>query len=405
MATTIQIKIPKLHRAQRQVVLEAKRFNVVACGRRFGKTELGKERLINGLRYAQPMAWFAPTYRMMLEVWREVSAMLLPISTPRVKEQRIDVHNGSVIEFWSLDSPDVARGRKYRRIIIDEAAMIPQLSTVFNNVMRPFLADYLGDAYFLSSTRGRNDFYYLFQRHKNESEWGAWQFPTSANPYIPPPEIEAMRRDMPERSYRQEILAEFVDDGGGVFRNVRQQATSELLQAPVANHTYVAGLDWALSHDYTVLTVLDATDKREVFKDRFNGVDYKMQRERIAATCQRFNISAILAEENAMGKPNNDELRRMGLPVRDFTTTNATKCEIIESLAAAFEQNALRILPDNVCMAELESYESKRTASGAVQYNAPDGMHDDTVMSLALAWAACDDGDDIGESPLFGYRG
>ena len=87
-----------------------------------------------------------------------------------------------------------------------------------------------------------------------------------------------------------------------------------------------------------------------------------------------------------MGKPNNDELRRMGLPVRDFVTTNATKADAIESLAAAFEQGNIRILDDPTLIAELQSYEVERLPSGMVRYSAPDSMHDDMVVSLALAW-------------------
>jgi phage terminase large subunit-like protein len=113
-----------------------------------------------------------------------------------------------------------------------------------------------------------------------------------------------------------------------------------------------------------------------------------MQRQRIAAACQRYNVSALIAEANAMGKPNNDELRKMGVRARDFTTTNATKADAIESLAAAFEQARIAIPNDDKLVMELEAFEAERMASGGVRYAAPDGMHDDMVMSLALAWSA-----------------
>jgi phage terminase large subunit-like protein len=141
-----------------------------------------------------------------------------------------------------------------------------------------------------------------------------------------------------------------------------------------------------LSYDFTVLTIIDANTRELVYIDRYNGVDYSMQRQRIKAACDRFNVAGVIAEANAMGKPNNDELRRMGLPVRDFTTTNATKADIIESLAAAFEQGNIRILNDATLIAELQAYEVQRLQSGMVRYSAPDSMHDDCVMSLALSW-------------------
>ena len=194
-----------------------------------------------------------------------------------------------------------------------------------------------------------------------------------------------MQSRVPERTFRQEWLAEFVDDGS-LFRNIMTAATATPADGRRGYTTYVAGLDWALSYDFTVLSIVNVNTRELVYIDRYNGVDYSMQRQRIKAACDRFGVAGIVAESNAMGKPNNDELRRMGLPVRDFTTTNSTKADIIESLAAAFEQGNIRILNDATLIAELQAYEVQRLPSGMVRYTAPDGLHDDCVVSLALAW-------------------
>jgi len=301
------------------------------------------------------------------------------------------------------------RGSAFNLAIIDEAAKMAD--DVWSDVILPTLADHNGDAILISTPRGRNWFWREWMRGKNDGRHTAsFQSPSNANPSANiRAAFERARQTVSERTFRQEWLAEFVEDGGGVFVGVRDRATATPLQAPIANHTYVAGLDWALSYDYTVLTILDATERREVWKERFNGISYEMQRGRILAACRRFGVSSILAEQNAMGKPNNDELRRMGLPVRDFTTTATTKADLIEALAAAFDHRAITILRDEVTINELEGYESKRTANGGVQYNAPAGMHDDTVMSLALARAACEpdrSGEfERGSNLLMGYRG
>jgi hypothetical protein len=94
----------------------------------------------------------------------------------------------------------------------------------------------------------------------------------------------------------------------------------------------------------------------------------------------------IIAEANAMGAPNIELLQRASLPVRAFTTTNATKANAIEALTLAFERGDLAILNDPAQLAELEAYEQERLPSGLVRYSAPEGMHDDTVIALALAW-------------------
>jgi len=372
-----------------QVIRECKRFNVVNCGRRFGKTTLGIDRAITPQVLPYPVGWFSPTYKMLLEVWREAVRRLQPIAT-RVSggEHRIENAAGGVLEFWSLENPDSARGRKYRRIIVDEAAMVPMLMEAWQFVLRPTLVDYQGDAWFLSTPKGRNGFWQMWQwgQSPDYAEWASWQMPTNMNPRIPVTEIEAMRQDMPERRFAQEVLAEFIEDFAGVFRNIKACATAKPLDGRRGDRTYVAGLDWALSYDFTVLTIIDANTKELVFIDRYNGVDYSMQRQRIKAACDRFGVAGLIAESNAMGKPNNDELRRMGLPVRDFVTTNATKADAIEALAAAFEQGNIRILDDPTLIAELQAYEVERLPSGMVRYSAPDSMHDDCVMSLAMAW-------------------
>jgi hypothetical protein len=371
------------------VIREAGRFNVVDVGRRAGKTALGLNRCADPAVMRYPVGWFSPTYKMLIEVWREAVRTFAPITARRsVQERRIELVTGGVLEFWSLENSDVARGRKYKRIIVDEAAMVPTLMDIWQYALRPTLADYGGDGWFLSTPKGRDTFWQMWQWGQDAAvpEWRSWQMPSTVNPRVPQAEIEEMQRTMPERVFQQEILALFLPDGLGVFRNIMDAATATRLTMPQENCTYVAGLDWALSVDFTVLTIIDVTNKCVVAIDRFNGVDYSLQRQRIAAMCQRFNVMAVIAEENAMGRPNNDELRKMGLPVRDFTTSNTTKAEIIERLAASFEQGNIKIVNDNVLVSELQSYSAERLASGQTRYGAPSGMHDDCVMSLALAW-------------------
>lgn len=364
---------------------------MVDVGRRAGKTVLGLDRCADRAVLPLPVAWFSPTYKMLLEVWREAVRTFAPITVRRsVQERRLEFVTGGMLEFWSLENPDVARGRKYRRVVIDEAAMVSDLLDAWQYAIRPTLADYNGDAWFLSTPKGRNGFWQLWQRGNDPAfpEWQSWQMPSSVNPRLAQFEIDEMRETMPERVYQQEIMALFLPDGIGVFRGITDAATAERQTNPRPNATYVAGLDWALSVDFTVLTVIDATAQAVAYIDRFNGVDYSLQRQRIKATCERFGVTAVLAEENAMGKPNNDELRKMGLPVRDFTTTNTSKAEIIEKLASGFEQGNVKILNDPTLIAELQSFGAERLPGGMTRYSAPSGMHDDMVMSLALAWYA-----------------
>jgi len=107
---------------------------------------------------------------------------------------------------------------------------------------------------------------------------------------------------------------------------------------------------------------------------------------RVAALSERFNRAAILAESNSIGQPNIEALQDMGLYVQGFQTTNATKAEIIQSLELSFERADIQILNDELLINELIAYQSERLPSGLVRYGAPEGMHDDAVIALALAW-------------------
>jgi hypothetical protein len=91
-----------------------------------------------------------------------------------------------------------------------------------------------------------------------------------------------------------------------------------------------------------------------------------------------------VAEANSIGQPLIEALWRDGLPVQPFTTTNASKAHIIEALALALERGQVRILPDQVLLAELQSFQCERLPSGVMRYSAPPGSHDDCVIALAL---------------------
>lgn len=385
---TLTITLPRPHAAQAKVISQAARFNVVNCGRRFGKTTLGLDRCADPAVLAYPIGWFSPTYKMLLEVWREAAIIFQPIEKRKnAQERRIEFVTGGLLEFWSLDDINAGRGRKYKRVIVDEAAMVKMLMDHWQIVLRSTLADYEGDAWFLSTPKGRNGFWQMWQWGQDplRPEWHSWQIPTHDNPHINPSEIEAMRQSMPELIFNQEVMAQFLEDAGGVFRRVTDAATAVFLDKPQAG-PYVFGVDWGKMNDFTVIVVLDAKTKQMVHLDRFNQIDYHVQVGRLAALAERFRPVGIVAERNSMGDPIIEQLQRQGLPVLPFTTTNATKTRAIDELAMAFERGEIEILNDLILIGELQAYEMERLPSGMLRYSAPAGMHDDCVMALAMGW-------------------
>jgi hypothetical protein len=97
----------------------------------------------------------------------------------------------------------------------------------------------------------------------------------------------------------------------------------------------------------------------------------------------------VLAEANSIGGPILEQLWRDDVRMTPFYTTNATKAKIIEALALSFEQGKIKIPNDPVLIGELQAFQATTLpTSGLTRYSAPDGGHDDMVMSLALAHSA-----------------
>ncbi len=333
--------------------------------------------------------WVMPSYRMADDVWRSLKATLADHWQEKNEQQKLIIlPGGGSLRVRSGDDPDSLRGASLDLVVLDEAAFLRE--QVWTSALRPALSDRRGRAMFLSTPKGIGNWFHRvfgYGLDPTRAEWQSWQFPTAANPRIAPDEIEAARLDLPERVFRAEYLAEFTDDSGGVFRNILPCATASTLSAPEPGHRYALGIDWGRV-DFSVAIVIDKTDQKMVAMDRFNGVGWALQRGRLATLAANWQPEAIWAEENSIGGPNIEALRAEGLPVQAFTTTNASKDDLINGLALALERGRLQIIPDPILLHELQSYTLERLPSGRFRYSAPSGGNDDTIIALALAYYA-----------------
>jgi Terminase RNaseH-like domain len=384
---TVDLSI--LYKAQQMIADSKARFKVLACGRRFGKTKVAMDALATRLLDGQQVAYFAPTFRMGAEVWREMKTLLSPVvKTITEHEWRMELHTGGVLECWSLanQAAETVRGRTYHYVVVDEAALL-ESAAIWQGAIRPLLTDFRGGALFASTPRGRNWFWQLYLNGQDAGmpEWESWRLPTTANPSIPLEEVAAARRDIPERYFQQEYEATFLDDGGAVFRQI-EPVCSGVPREAEAGERYVFGVDWGKEHDFTAISVMNRAGE-QVWLERFNQVGWALQRGRLAALYERYRPHMILAEENSVGSVNIEALRAEGLPIQGFQTTFKSKGPLIEALALAMERGEVTLLNEPVLKHELMAYALYRTSRGW-GYSAPSGGHDDTVMATALSlWA------------------
>lgn len=399
----IEINFPDLHPKQLEVAQSSARFKVCAAGRRFGKSRLGSALCVSEGLKGKRAWWIAPSYPVAMVGWRMIKKLSAKIPGVKIKQgdYTVEYPYGGEVRVRSADNPDSLRGEGLDLAVLDECAFMRE--ETWNEVLRPALADRLGRAVFISTPKGRSWFWRIYQNGVNgEDGWESWQLPTASNPYIDAKEIEAAREQLPEIIFRQEFLAEFIESDGGVFRRVQEAAVLEARE-PQADKQYVAGVDVAASVDYTVVSVLDAESKEMVYMDRFNRVDYPVLINRLESVYHRYHLTSMVVESNSIGRPVIDELVTRGLNIVPFTTTSATKQSIIQSLQSAFENGQIQVLNDAVLVGELLSFESKRNASGSFSYSAPDGMHDDTVMSLAIAWSGLQERVSVIKNPFYEY--
>ena len=374
------------------------RFKVINIGRRGGKTEFALNELIEKSINKPGLYWYiGPSYRQAKSIgWTRLKTLLQPaLKFWKFNEQELyaeEIHTKTRIELKGADNEESLLGVGLNGVVFDESAMIR--ATVWPRIVRPMLADKQGWAIFISTPKGKNWFYDLFMKGMNQEEkdWKSYKYPTSINKYIDADEIAEMKKDMPERLFMQEVMAEFLDDSIGVFRGLKSCITGKL-QMPVIGRFYVMGIDLAKTLDFTVLTIVDSITREVVFWDRFNNIDWKEQKFKIMEWATLYNNALCVIDSTGVGDPIVEDLQHSGLSVyfdKDgrpgFKFTNTSKNNLIDALSMAIEQRQITIPPKLDCLIdELQSFEYVLTPTGNIKYGAPEGKHDDCVISLALA--------------------
>ena len=403
-ATTINIQLQKPHTEIQHQMITFPGSVVAFCGRRFGKTDGYIQRLFywmqrtGGLYWWVGLSWRSAS---MKRAWRGASELARQVlraigvdERGHINRSTYEINIPGLGEIWfrTADNPASLAGEGIQGAVIDEFSLMQEL--VWTEYLEGTLLDHNGWAAFAGVPKGENWAANLWRSALSRNDWLQVHATSYDNPFIDNAALDEVKANTTEYLFNQEYLAQIVDDAGSVFRNVVGCVTATSQDEPIDSHQYVMGVDWGKHNDFTVLTLLDVTDDvpKMACIDRFNQIDYTLQVGRLKVLYDKFKPHTIIAERNSMGEPLIEQLQRDGLPVQPFTTTNATKGQAIEALALAFERNEVGILNDPVLVGELQAYEMERLPSGLLRYNAPSGMHDDTVMSLALAYQVVADG-------------
>ena len=338
--------------------------------------------VVEGVVRGESWGWFSPSYKFSTEVWRELCKVLAPVTEKKnAQEYRLETINGGIVEIWTLQgvsAEDVARGRKYHGVVVDEAGLIEGLIEVFNAAIRPTLVDYAGTALFLGTPKGRrHGFVQLYARGEvGENGWKSFKAKTTDNPFIPPEEVEAARRELPDAVFKQEFEAEPSDDGLNPF-GLNELANA--VQPASKKPTICYGIDLARAHDWTVVVGLDEWG-RWTHYDRWQApwAETKQRIRRLSDT------APCLVDGTGVGDAIFDDLAMAGMNVHKFTFHVASKRELVQRLIAAFAGQRVTIA-EGIPYTEFKAFEVSYTSQGKVRYTSPNGVHDDAIMAWGLA--------------------
>lgn len=388
--TTTRHRWP-MHSHQAAVFASTAKYTVVVAGRRGGKSEVEVMWLLAKAGEAamagkQGVCWVVmPTYTLARVLWRKLHRLAPPgwVTDKWGTDQQpgsVEILGRVVIEFKSAERPESLVSEGLLALLVDEAGIVKERA--WTESLQPTLLDHDAPALLGGTPKGRNWFHRLFLDGFDplKPRVQSYRWSSFANPFISRTAIEDLASSMPERMYRQEILAEFLTDEGAVFRGVREWVVPELSTAPTTS----IGVDLAKRQDFTVVWGIDA-ENRPTYFDRFNSLSWTVQRAAIRRAAETLKRRHLVIDATGVGDPVVDDLRAEGLDVTPFTFTATTKEQLVDRLAVTGESRRFWLPDEPVAVNEFEIYGYDQRANGRFSYSAPEGAHDDCVMAAGLA--------------------
>ena len=258
---------------QKQVWDSDKRFKVINCGRRAGKSTLAAFQMLYKAVNDKSVVWYiAPTYRQAKQIMWSMLNEIVPEVAIRKKNETeliLELINGSRIELKGADNPNSLRGVRIDLCIFDEVAFFDKWEDSWK-VIRPTLMDSQAKCMFISTPNGFNHFKELSENSKGgnkifkEDFHQYFHFTTYDNPHIPPEEIEASKNEMDSDAFAQEILGEFRKMSGLIYKDFRRE--DHMVRIPnIQGWTRGRSIDFGYGHKTCCLWFAINSDGSEIY--------------------------------------------------------------------------------------------------------------------------------------------
>lgn len=304
------------------------------------------------------------------------------ISSTNATELKITLKNGSIIQLIGADEfKKSGVGTNPIGVVFSEYSLTDPEAWKY---VSPILAVNGGWAIFNFTPRGQNHAFTLMQQAKDNSNWFVQVLTNNETHVLSEEALNEERKNNPQDFIDQEYFCKFVEGAGSFFRRVLDNVY-EATDKPEVNHEYQLGVDLAKTMDYTVVTPFDLTTFKALKQDRFNQIDYQLQKSKIEASYLRYNKGLVNMDSTGVGEPIYDDLYQRGIRVNPYKFTETSRRDLLVNLQLLLEQNKIKIPNDPILTGELQSFRYNISDRGRTRIEVPDGLHDDAVFSLALS--------------------
>lgn len=308
----------------KQIVIaeDLHRFRVVNCGRRFGKTTLAIEEIKGKAAYRTTrICYIAPTYQQARDIAWEALKKELQQAAVSINESRLEIKilnikgQESVIMLRGWESVETLRGQSFDFLVIDEIASMRNWITNWNEVLRPTLTDRKGEVLFISTPKGFNHFYDLYNLQDKDKDYKSFHFSSYDNPYLPVEELNKARNELPEDQFAQEYLADFRKTQGLVYKDFDRTKHVYTEKPQINTVERLASIDWGFTNPTAMYLILKDTDSNYWITDEY----YKTGK----TTNEVIEVARGLRASKYYPDPAEpdrlEEMRRAGLNVREVS--------------------------------------------------------------------------------------
>jgi hypothetical protein len=326
------------------------------------------------------IAWVTPIYKQSKKVFDEMEGVTARSGLFQYNRSDLTITGlGSKIQFFSGERPDNIRGNTFDYLIIDEYAFTR--AELWSEVLSATVLVKGKKVIFISTPKGKNHFYKMSLQPNYDERYKYFHYTSFDNPMIDPNDLEERKRNLPAHIFEQEYLAKFIDNASGLFKNVDQS----VFEGTENKGNLYGGLDIGRADDYTVLTILNSNYEM-IYVNRWRHLEWSKIIDEVSEVIKHYNAK-VMVEVNNQGDVFFEMLQnRIYNYVEPYVTSVKSKPIMIEDLSVLFENKEIKVLNQNWLIDELNAFTyvyNEKTRR--VQYGAPQGVHDDGVMSLALA--------------------